>query len=564
MNHSKKNSASKPKQFGRLVFDSTNIGENYPGTTLPLTYSFVSKAYQEVYSHFLRVLGTSQATITHNQFALCHLLGYVQGRLYYNLPNWYRLLKLLPFYKINKIFFNRMLKPVKSVDEVDIEPSQVSRRSSTLFIFYILFPYHKARQFIREFDRLYSAYQPQQWFAESTVVLLYRFEQLRDRFFFLWANTIINDFHVMVFWGLLVSLAHRTYQLPERYLNSVVNQDMFPDSIAPLNALNLLSVRIAQQPQWRRLFSDQPDVIWNEITHNSQFVTLKIALNDYLQHYGNRSGQELKLEVPKFNEQPVQLIKLLKGYLRSHTSVRTQKKSTHITSQIKQPLWLPLTWIIRQIALRGVYRREKFRLKRGEAYAIARQVFLELGRRLQTKGHLRQAEDVFYLYYSELESLCLYQGLPHSPLKRIKQRQQHLSTLVHLKPATRIVADQLNLPKVKHTSISTIRPNKLKGTGTSITPPITAKVVVMEEFSVDTPVNGSILVTKKTDPGWTILFPMLKGIITETGSTLSHASIIARELGIPCITGVNHCTTILKTGDTVTLEPESGRVILQT
>ena len=50
--------------------------------------------------------------------------------------------------------------------------------------------------------------------------------------------------------------------------------------------------------------------------------------------------------------------------------------------------------------------------------------------------------------------------------------------------------------------------------------------------------NGEILVTKRTDPGWVPLFPNCRGIIVERGSLLSHSAVIARELGVPTIVGV--------------------------
>jgi rifampicin phosphotransferase len=78
------------------------------------------------------------------------------------------------------------------------------------------------------------------------------------------------------------------------------------------------------------------------------------------------------------------------------------------------------------------------------------------------------------------------------------------------------------------------------------------------DYGVD--VKNKILVTKATDPGWTIIFPLLKGVITETGGVLSHASIVSRELGIPCIVKVVDATEKLKTGDKVKMDARAGVV----
>ena len=84
----------------------------------------------------------------------------------------------------------------------------------------------------------------------------------------------------------------------------------------------------------------------------------------------------------------------------------------------------------------------------------------------------------------------------------------------------------------------------------------------MNEFSSSVDIVGKIIITKKTDPGWTVLFPLAAGVVTEYGSTLSHASIIARELGIPCLTGATGCTELLKTGDKIILSTSAGTITM--
>jgi len=70
---------------------------------------------------------------------------------------------------------------------------------------------------------------------------------------------------------------------------------------------------------------------------------------------------------------------------------------------------------------------------------------------------------------------------------------------------------------------------------------------------------GEILVTKMTDPDWTSIMKQAKAIITEEGSRVCHAAIISRELGIPCIVGVNQATKILKAGQDITVDCSLGQ-----
>lgn len=73
--------------------------------------------------------------------------------------------------------------------------------------------------------------------------------------------------------------------------------------------------------------------------------------------------------------------------------------------------------------------------------------------------------------------------------------------------------------------------------------------------------ENEILVTKSIDIGWTPVFPIVKGIITEIGGVLSHASIIARELSVPAVVNVENATKILATGEKVLLDANSGIII---
>lgn len=71
---------------------------------------------------------------------------------------------------------------------------------------------------------------------------------------------------------------------------------------------------------------------------------------------------------------------------------------------------------------------------------------------------------------------------------------------------------------------------------------------------------GEILVTAQTNIGWTFLFPRAAAIVTDVGAPLSHAAIVARELGIPAVVGCGEATTRLHTGDRVRVDGAQGTV----
>ena len=76
---------------------------------------------------------------------------------------------------------------------------------------------------------------------------------------------------------------------------------------------------------------------------------------------------------------------------------------------------------------------------------------------------------------------------------------------------------------------------------------------------------GEILVASQTNIGWTLFFPRAAAIVTDVGAPLSHAAIVARELGIPAVVNCGDATTRLRTGDRVRVDGGQGTVeILET
>ncbi|MBA3741822.1 PEP-utilizing enzyme [Sporichthya sp.] len=71
---------------------------------------------------------------------------------------------------------------------------------------------------------------------------------------------------------------------------------------------------------------------------------------------------------------------------------------------------------------------------------------------------------------------------------------------------------------------------------------------------------GEILVAPMTDPGWTPLFTSAEAVVVDIGATLSHAAIVSRELGIPCVLGVTHASLRIPDGAMLTVDGTAGLV----
>ena len=71
---------------------------------------------------------------------------------------------------------------------------------------------------------------------------------------------------------------------------------------------------------------------------------------------------------------------------------------------------------------------------------------------------------------------------------------------------------------------------------------------------------GEILVAPMTDPGWTPLFSSAEAVVVDVGATMSHAAIVSRELGIPCVLGVANASVRIPNGALLTVNGTAGTV----
>ena len=301
-----------------------------------------------------------------------------------------------------------------------------------------------------------------------------------------------------------------------------------------------------------------------KLLNDSGYGTIKKYIEIYLKEFGERSSNELKLEEPKFKEKPELFISLIKNYvfkssgeLRSLKKINTNKASWYRpkTGSLINKYILK---ILKNITIEGIYQREYYRIKRGKAFNIAREIFLEMGKRMVYTNDLNDMNDVFYLYKHELIDYFNYHALKNDFRSVIKYRKSLIDRYKSESVPRRITTEGLpGREKVIDKRYKTTQ--ILEGQGTS-KGKVKGKTIVMETLNFNNNYTDKILITRATDPGWTVIFPLLKGVITEQGGLLSHASIIARELGIPCIVKVPDATKLIKSGQQIEMDGVKGNV----
>jgi pyruvate,water dikinase len=74
--------------------------------------------------------------------------------------------------------------------------------------------------------------------------------------------------------------------------------------------------------------------------------------------------------------------------------------------------------------------------------------------------------------------------------------------------------------------------------------------------------EGEILVCPSTNPSWAPVFTKIKAAVTDIGGVTCHAAIVAREYGLPSVTGTGVATQVIKTGDIIRVDGDTGVVTI--
>ncbi|MEL6135549.1 MAG: PEP-utilizing enzyme, partial [Bacteroidota bacterium] len=188
--------------------------------------------------------------------------------------------------------------------------------------------------------------------------------------------------------------------------------------------------------------------------------------------------------------------------------------------------------------------------------------FSAMGRQFQSLGVLSSARDIFYLTKEEVFNFITGTAVMTDLKALVRLRKAEYAHYQDLpQPSERI---QTYGPVYVQNDFYPKRPvsldsEDLKGVG-CCPGVVRAKVQIIHDPREVHTLNGDILVTSSTDPGWVTLFPTASGILVERGSLLSHSAIVSREMGIPCIVAVDGLLAHLKSGDEVEMDGSTGHI----
>lgn len=207
--------------------------------------------------------------------------------------------------------------------------------------------------------------------------------------------------------------------------------------------------------------------------------------------------------------------------------------------------------------------RERCKCNNIRAHGEVRQCFDELGRRMVERGHLASDRLVYMLLADELDAFLVD---PASLAATLAERQEQYLALYELEPPYTVdgVAPPLSQWERRDSvQVATVQVGDLlQGVaGSPGTVSGTARVMLdLSDPSCLEP--GDIMIAPSTDPSWTPLFLTVGAVITNIGAVGTHAVIVSRELGIPCVPSIPDATRRIPDGATITVNGTLGTVTI--
>jgi rifampicin phosphotransferase len=293
------------------------------------------------------------------------------------------------------------------------------------------------------------------------------------------------------------------------------------------------------------------------------------AICTYLNKYGMRCAGEIDITRPRWSEKPTTLVPMILGNIKhfdpnaghlkfEQGRLEALNKEQELLERLKQ---LPdgeqkaketkrMIGLVRDLS--GYREYPKYGMV--SRYFVYKQALVKEAERLVKANVIREREDIYYLSFEELHDVVRTNELDHQIIRTRKDEYKSYQKLTPPRVMTsdgEIVAGEYKRGDLPANAIVGLPVSSGVVEGR-------ARVILNLEDAVLE--DGDILVTSFTDPGWTLLFVSIKGLVTEVGGLMTHGAVIAREYGLPAVVGVENAIRLIKDGQRIRVHGTEGYV----
>lgn len=292
------------------------------------------------------------------------------------------------------------------------------------------------------------------------------------------------------------------------------------------------------------------------------------AFLDFFEKYGMRGTGEIDVTRPRWREVPTHLVPAILNHIKSirpgqHRrdflagKEEAEQAADRLLERLREtPGGLFKARRMKRLikvhrALIGIREHPKYFLVQN--FDMIKLAILQEASKLVAARILTHPEEIYWLSLQEIKDLLESQQLDRNIITIRKEKFQQDTKLT---PPRAITSEgEILIAK----SGAHVPPGSLAGS------PVSAGVVEgrarvilrLEEAIMD---KGDILVAPYTDPGWTPLFPLAAGLVTEVGGLMTHGAVVAREYGIPAVVGVDGATKEIRDGQRIRVDGTQGLV----
>lgn len=325
----------------------------------------------------------------------------------------------------------------------------------------------------------------------------------------------------------------------------------------PTAQMGLQMLELASYPELQNTTTE--DTFIRKLSNDGYSAAFTKTYHDYMERFGARGLREVDIASPRTSEDARAFFHQLKSMdihqnnvfaLKEHKNTAYQRLLELAQKSGKEKQFINHVQRIRQLGYRET---PKYLL----AVMIGefRKRALELGERFAWQGRLNTPDQVFDLSINQITEAEANPSLDLQPL-RVKNLEPR-KAVAHVKDR--------DWPKIVDSRGKIFRYVKANSEGYLDGEPISTGIVRGKAKVLETPFEkplgkGEILVTRATEPSWTPIFINAVGVVLEIGGPLQHGAIIAREYGIPCVSGIDDATKLIKDGDLLEVDGTNGLV----
>lgn len=347
------------------------------------------------------------------------------------------------------------------------------------------------------------------------------------------------------------------------------------DSAAPSWAMWDLGRMVAGSPALMALFDAGADGLLDRLraSDDDDATKLVAAFDQFLYEFGSRGPNEWEMRSPTWETRPGLALAAVDRMRLSPASASPQGHQDALAAD-REAVSATVAALVEGdpethgqllAALRSASiflpGRERSKTNIIRLVHESRWCMREVGRRMVERGHFEDVEDFGFVRKDELDRLV---DDPASLVDDVRARKAWYAELAEREPPFITVgqpppASEWPLRRDAHVERA-VSGDVLPGLpGCPGAATGTARVLLSPDDP--TALNpGDVLVAPITDPSWTPLFVPAAAVVVDTGAQLSHAIIVSRELGIPCVVSVTGATRRIQDGATVTVDGTSGTV----